>query len=328
MSAIGKATRPRPDEDRSKREAPAGNVRPGGKKRKLTAGEKKEERASFLFLAPWILGLTLITVGPMTASLYLSFTDYNLLQRPEWIGLDNFDRMMNDERLINSLEVTFMYVFISVPLQLVAALGLAMILDRGLRGLSFYRSVYYLPSLLGGSVAIAVLWRQIFGTDGLINQVLALVGIEGQGWISSPSTALGTLMILNIWTFGAPMIIFLAGLRQIPTMYYEAASVDGASKIRQFFVVTIPLLTPIIFFNLVLQIIGAFQAFTQAFVVSGGTGGPADSTLFYTLYLYQQGFGNFDMGYASAMAWLLLVIIAVFTLINFIASKYWVFYED
>lgn len=301
---------------------------PKGPKRKLTDAEKKEERASYLFLAPWILGLALITIGPMAASLYLSFTNYNLLQAPEWIGLDNYLRMMQDSRLLNSLRVTFLYVFISVPLQLVAALALALVLDRGMKGLGFYRSVYYLPSLLGGSVAIAVLWRQIFGNDGLINQVLALVGIEGMGWISNPSTALGTLMILNVWTFGAPMIIFLAGLRQIPTMYYEAASVDGASKVRQFATITIPLLTPIIFFNLVLQIIGAFQSFTQAFVVSGGTGGPSDSTMFFTLYLYQQGFGNFNMGYASAMAWLLLVIIAVFTFLNFIASKYWVFYDD
>ncbi|KNC18583.1 ABC transporter permease [Arthrobacter sp. RIT-PI-e] len=301
---------------------------PKGPKRPLTDAEKKEERASYLFLAPWLLGLGLITIGPMAASLYLSFTDYNLLQPPEWIGLDNYIRMMQDARLLNSLKVTFLYVFISVPLQLVAALALALVLDRGMRGLGFYRSIYYLPSLLGGSVAIAVLWRQIFGNSGLINQLLAVVGIEGRGWIADPSTALGTLMILNVWTFGAPMIIFLAGLRQIPTMYYEAASVDGASKVRQFASITIPLLTPIIFFNLVLQIIGAFQSFTQAFVVSGGTGGPSDSTMFFTLYLYQRGFTNFEMGYASAMAWLLLIIIAVFTFLNFIASKYWVFYDD
>lgn len=299
-----------------------------GVKRKLTAAEKKEERAGYLFLSPWIVGLLLITIGPMAASLYLSFTDYNLLEPPEWVGMENFTRMLDDARLLNSLKVTFLYVFISVPLQLVAALVLALVLDRGLRGMNFYRSIYYLPSLLGGSVAIAALWRQIFGTEGLVNQVLGFFGIEGQGWISDPSSALGTLMILNVWTFGAPMIIFLAGLRQIPGMYYEAASMDGASKVRQLWTITIPLLTPIIFFNLVLQIIGAFQSFTQAFVVSGGTGGPADSTMFYTLYLYQKGFTSFDMGYASAMAWLLLVIIAIFTLINFMASKFWVFYDD
>ena len=201
-------------------------------------------------------------------------------------------------------------------------------LDRGLRGLSFYRSAFYLPSLLGASVAIAILWRQLFGVDGLVNVVLGWFGIEGQGWISNPETALGTLMILNVWTFGSPMVIFLAGLRQIPVMYYEAASVDGANRWQQFWRITLPLLTPIIFFNLILQLIGAFQSFTQAFVVSGGTGGPVDSTLFYTLYLYQRGFANLNMGYASAMAWLLLVIIAAFTAINFWASKYWVFYDD
>jgi multiple sugar transport system permease protein len=260
--------------------------------------------------------------------LYLSFTDYNLIQVPQWIGLDNFVRMLSDQRLHNSLRVTFSYVLVSVPLQLALALLLAVVLDRGVRGMAFYRSVFYLPSLLGSSVAIAILWKQVFGTEGLLNQVLAPFGIAGKGWISDPSTALGTLVVLNVWTFGAPMVIFLAGLRQIPAMYYEAASVDGAGVLRRFRSITLPLLTPIIFFNLVLQIIHAFQSFTQAFVVSGGTGGPSDSTMFYTLYLYDRGFGNFDMGYASAMAWFLLVIIGVFTAANFVASKYWVFYDD
>jgi multiple sugar transport system permease protein len=219
-------------------------------------------------------------------------------------------------------------VVVSVPLQLAAALALALLLDRGLRGLAIYRSVYYLPSLLGSSVAIALLWRQVFGADGLVNQVLAFFGIQGYGWVSHPDYALGTLMILNVWTFGAPMIIFLAGLRQIPAMYYEAASIDGAGKVRQFFKITMPLLSPIIFFNLVLQLIGAFQSFTQSYIVSNGTGGPVDSTLFYTLYLYMNGFKSFDMGYASAMAWVLLLIVAGMTVVNFLASKYWVFYDD
>lgn len=290
--------------------------------------QRKQNRAAYLFLLPWFVGLALVTVGPMAASLALSFTRYNLLSPPKFIGIDNFTRMLEDPRLHTSLWVTFQYVFISVPLQLALALVLAIALDRGLRGLAFYRSAFYLPSLLGASVAIAILWRQLFGVDGLVNQVLAVFGIEGQGWISNPDTALGTLMILNVWTFGSPMVIFLAGLRQIPVMYYEAASVDGASRWQQFWRITLPMLTPIIFFNLILQIIGAFQSFTQAFVVSGGTGGPVDSTLFYTLYLYQRGFTNLNMGYASAMAWLLLVIIAAFTALNFWASKYWVFYDD
>ncbi|WP_182112201.1 MULTISPECIES: carbohydrate ABC transporter permease [unclassified Actinotalea] len=299
-----------------------------GQKATPSPAERGDNKAAIFFLAPWFVGLFLITAGPMAASLYLSFTDYSLLQPPEWIGGANYVEMLNDRRLHNSLQVTATYVFVSVPLQLAAALGLALFLDRGLRGLALYRSVFYLPSLLGGSVAIAILWRQIFGTNGLINQVLDFFGIQGQGWVSHPDYALGTLVILNVWTFGSPMIIFLAGLRQIPEMYYEAASIDGAGKLRQFASITLPLLTPIIFFNLVLQLIGAFQSFTQAFVVSGGTGGPVDSTMFYTLYLYQKGFTNLDMGYASAMAWLLVVIIAGLTAVNFLLSKYWVFYND
>ena len=296
-------------------------------------GSRKEEnqdnKAAYLFLLPWFLGLFVITIGPMIASAYLSFTDYNLIQDPSWIGLENFQRMLGDRRLHNALRVTFTYVFVSVPLQLALALFIAIVLDKGMRGLSFYRSVYYLPSLLGSSVAIAILWRQIFGGGGLVNQVLQAIGFENPPlWLANPRTALSAIILLHIWTFGAPMIIFLAGLRQIPRMYYEAAEIDGASAWARFTKITVPLLTPIIFFNLVLQLIGAFQSFGQAFIVSGGTGGPSDSTMFYTLYLYQQGFGQFDMGYASALAWLLLLIIAVLTAINFFVAKYWVFYDD
>ncbi|CAL9331368.1 Lactose transport system permease protein LacF [Streptomyces sp. enrichment culture] len=295
-------------------------------------GERRERnrdnKAAALFLAPWVLGLLGITIGPMIASLYLAFTDYNLLQDPQFTGLDNIRRMLSDERLAQSLQVTFVYVLVSVPLQLMVALALALLLDRGVRGLPLYRSVLYLPSLLGASVAIAVLWRLVFGAQGLVNAFLALFGIEGPGWVSDPDTALGTLIILHVWTFGAPMVIFLAGLRQIPRELYEAAATDGASRRRQLFSITLPLLSPIIFFNLVLGLIGSFQSFTQAFIVSGGTGGPSDSTLFFSLYLYQEGFTSFRMGYASALAWLLLLIIGAFTAVNFWASKYWVFYND
>ena len=288
-----------------------------------------DNKVGLAFMTPWLLGLLGITILPMIASLVLSFTDYSMLAAPEWVGLENFQRMLGDTRLHNSLVVTFTYVIVGVPLQLAAALLLAVVLNHGMRGLAFYRSVFYLPSLLGGSVAIAILWRQMFGANGLVNQVAGMFGFENlPGWVSNPDTALGTIILLHVWTFGSPMIIFLAGLRQIPQMYYEAASVDGASKVAQFFRITIPLLTPIIFFNLVLQVINAFQTFTQAFVVSGGTGGPSDSTMFYTLYLYLKGFGQFDMGYASAMAWLLLVIVAIFTAINFFVSKFWVHYDD
>ena len=289
----------------------------------------RDNKAGYLFLLPWLIGLVVITIGPMLASLYLSFTNYNLIQAPEWTGIENYVRMLGDERLHNSLKVTFIYVFVSTPLQLILALALALLLNEGMKGLPFYRSVFYLPSMLGSAVAISVLWRQMFGTDGLVNQVLRLFGVDATtGWISDPKYALSTIILLHVWTFGSPMVIFLAGLRQIPGMYYEAAAVDGATRWTTFVKITLPLLSPIIFFNLVLQIIGAFQAFTQAFVVSGGTGGPSDSTMFYTVYLYQRGFGQFQMGYAAAMAWLLVIIIAAFTAINFFASKYWVFYGD
>ncbi|HET7723205.1 MAG TPA: sugar ABC transporter permease [Propionibacteriaceae bacterium] len=291
--------------------------------------EATDNKAAYLFLLPWLIGLVVITIGPMIASLYLSFTDYSLLAAPDWIGIKNYQRMVSDPRLLNSIRVTLTYVIVSTPLQLGLALAIAVLLNRGMRGLAFYRSVFYLPSLMGSSVAIALLWRQIFGTDGLINQILRGLGWSNPpGWIADPSTALYTIILLHVWTFGSPMIIFLAGLRQIPDMYYEAAAVDGASKWTQFWQITMPLLSPIIFFNLVLQIIGAFQSFTQAFIVSGGNGGPSDSTMFYTLYLYQQGFANLDMGYAAAMAWLLVLIVGAFTFLNFFLSKYWVFYDD
>lgn len=289
---------------------------------------KRTEWGAYLFLLPWLLGIFGITIIPMVASLVLSFTNYNLLQPPEFTGWRNYQRMFSDPNWLDSVGVTVRYVVFSVPLQLAAALGLAVLLDRGLRGLAFYRSVLYLPSLLGGSVAIAILWRQVFGSDGLANAFLSLFGIEGKGWVSSPDTALWTIILLHVWTFGSPMIIFLAGLRQIPRMYYEAAEVDGAGWWRRFRSITLPMLSPIIFFNLVLQVIGAFQSFTQAYVVSGGNGGPGNSTLFYSLYLYKQGFENFRMGYASAMAWVLLAAIAAVTALFFATSRFWVFYEE
>lgn len=289
---------------------------------------RKEARAAWLMLTPWLLGLALITAIPMVASLFLSFTSYPLLAAPTWVGLDNYLKLADDPRFLAALGVTFRYVFISVPLQLSFALALALLLNRGLRGMRFYRSAFYLPSLLGASVTIAILWRQVFGKDGIFNDVLALVGIEGMSWIGNPSTALSTLIVLNVWTFGSPMVIFLAGLRQIPREYYEAAAVDGAGRFSRLVRITLPLLTPVVFFNVILQFIHAFQAFTPSYIISGGTGGPVDSTLFYTLYLYQRGFTQFQMGYASAMAWVLLLIICVFTAVNFLGSRYWVFYAD
>lgn len=283
----------------------------------------------YLFLAPWLIGFVALTAGPLFGSLYYSFTDFNLLTSPNWVGFNNYEQMLTDDsRYYNSLRVTFTYVLVSVPLALVFALMVAVLLNNNIAGMAFYRSIYYLPSLLGGSVAIAILWRQVFGATGIVNRVLDLVGISGPSWISSPDYALSTLIVLNVWQFGAAMIIFLAGLRQIPQDLYDAASIDGAGTVNKFLKITIPLLTPIVFFNLVLGIISAFKAFTPAYIVSGGSGGPIDSTLFYTLYLYQKAFTSFEMGYASAMAWILLLIIAFFTTMTFISGKYWVHYGD
>lgn len=309
---------------------PPPTARRPGKPSMARRRRRRETLTAFLFLAPWFVGLIVITAGPLVSSLYLSFTDYSLIGDANWVGLDNYSRMFTeDPRFMKALSNTAIYVFVSVPLQLTFALALALLLDRGVSGLPIYRSIYYLPSLLGSSVAIAILWRQIFGADGLFNDFLGFFGVEGTSWVANPDTALGTLIVLNVWTFGSPMVIFLAGLRQIPHSYYEAAEIDGAGRVRQFISITLPLLTPIIFFNLVLQLINAFQSFTQAFVVSGGNGSPADSTLFYTMYIYLKGFGpSLEMGYASAMAWVLVLIIAMLTAVNFLMSKYWVFYSD
>jgi multiple sugar transport system permease protein len=289
----------------------------------------KRNAVAYLFLLPWFIGLFALTLGPMINSFYYSLTKFDLMSPPAYIGFDNYVTMFTaDERYFTSLKVTFTYVFTSVPLKLAFALLVAVMMNRGLRGLSFYRTLYYLPTLLGGSVAIAVLWRKIFGGSGIVNQFLLTFGIDAPDWIANPKYALYSIVALSVWQFGSSMIIFLAGLKQIPQDFYEAAEVDGASKLRKFVSITIPLLTPVILFNLVIQLIGSFQAFTQSFIISGGQGGPIDSTLFYTLYLYLKGFAFYEMGYASAMAWVLLLIIGAFTAVIFGSAKYWVHYGD
>lgn len=304
-----------------------------GRRRKVKSQKeieaRREERAAHVFMAPWFLGVILISAGPMLASMVLSFTTYRMVGSPRFVGFDNYVRMFSDPRLAQSLRVTFTFVLIGVPLALAFALLIATVLNKGIRGLALYRSVFYLPSLFAGSVAVGVLWRQLFGAQGIVNTVLGWVGIEGRSWVGNPSTALATIILLHVWTFGSSMIIFLAGMRQIPEELYEAASLDGANKWQQFRSVTIPMLTPIIFFNMIMGFINAFQNFTQAFVVSGGTGGPIDSTLVFALYLFQQAFGGAgDMGYASALAWLLVAIVGAITAINFMLSKKWVHYAD
>jgi len=265
---------------------------------------------AYLFLSPWVLGALLLTVGPMLASLYLSFTDYDLFTSPEWVGLENYRNLFADDpRFLAAVWVTVKYVLISTPLKLAAALAVALLLNRASSAQGFYRSAFYAPSLLGASVAVALVWRVIFDQ-----------------WVAKPAYALLVIVALAVWQFGAPMVIFLAGLKQIPKDLYDASSVDGAGWWRTLWSVTLPMLSPVIFFNLVLETIHAFQAFTGAFVISGGRGGPVDSTLFYTLYLYQKGFTEFRMGYAAAMAWVLVLVVAAITAVLFRTARMWVFY--
>lgn len=297
--------------------------------RRLPRSKTREALAAYLFLLPWLVGLLGVTLGPMIASLWISFTDYNLLSAPHWIGTVNYDNLFHDPTYLKSVQVTLIYVGVSVPLKLAFALALALVLNRGMRGMSVFRAVYYVPSLLGASVAIAIVWRQLFGDGGATDVVLRFFGWQNPpDWVADPHYALYALILLAIWEFGSPMIIFLAGLRQLPRELFEAASIDGAGRMARFRRITLPLLTPLVLFNLVLQAIGTFQAFTPSYVVSGGTGGPVNSTLFYTLYLYQQAFGDLNFGYGSAMAWLLLIVTALVTGGLFFSARYWVFYMD
>ena len=289
---------------------------------------RKSSLVGYMFLLPWLIGFLVFRLIPMGASLWFSLNNFDMLTPPRFIGFENYQNLLSDQRFLNSVRVTFTFVFLSVPFQLAFSLMVAILLKKNRPGVRVYRAMYYLPSLFGGSVAVAILWRQLFNQTGLFNQVLGLFGIRGINWISTPDTALYTLVVLAVWQFGASMVIFLAALKQIPTEFYEAASIDGWSKLRQFSNITLPILTPIIFFNLIMQVINAFQSFTPAFIVSGGTGGPVDSTLFYSLYLFIVAFAQFRMGYASAMAWVLLFIIAIVTGIIFASQKLWVFYGD
>jgi multiple sugar transport system permease protein len=297
-------------------------------RRATTTGKtaKRNNLAGYLFISPWLIGFLLFTLVPMTISLWLAFTDYDVLGDWKFVGFANFERMFTkDVRYAHSLVATLKYVLTSVPLRLVFALALAVVLNTKRRGVYWYRAAYYIPSVIGGSVAVAVMWRQLFGGQGVINAVAVALGMSPVNWLGNPDTALWTLVLLAVWQFGSPMLVFLAGLRQIPAEMYEAASIDGANAWKKFLKITLPLLTPIIFFNLILQTISGFKVFTQALIVTGGN--PLDTTLFYSLYLYQRAFVSFQMGYAAAMAWVMLLIIAVLTAISFKLSSYWVYYE-
>ncbi|HZG83683.1 sugar ABC transporter permease [Paenibacillus sp.] len=291
---------------------------------------KRSDRKGWIglaYISPWIVGFLVLTLYPFLASLYYSFTDYSMVQEARFVGLKNYiDIFTNDPLFYKSLKVTFLYVVMAVPLKLAFALLVAMVLNVNMRGINFFRTVYYLPSILGGSIAVSVLWRFLFMREGLVNAALAKVGIPPLNWLGDPELALFTITLLPVWEFGSSMVLFLAGLKQVPKELYEAARVDGASRVRIFFNVTFPLLTPIVLFNLIMQTINAFQQFTAAFVITDG--GPMKSTYLYGLMLYDNAFQFFKMGYASALSWILFLIILAFTMLLFKTSDRWTHYED
>lgn len=298
------------------------------KKSKLYLFLNKESSAGIVFSMPFILGFFIFLAVPMGLSLYYSFCNYDILSPAKFVGLKNYINLFtNDDTFYNSLKATFIFVIGSVPLRLIFALIVALLLLKSTKLTGFYRAVYYLPSIIGGSVAVAVLWKRMFAIDGVVNTLLKAFGfVGGTAWLNNPKTAIWTLVILAIWQFGSSMLIFLSALKQIPAELYEAADVDGSKKINTFFKITLPLLTPTIFFNLVMQMINGFLAFTQSLIITQGK--PLDTTLFYAVNMYQQAFSFNKVGYASAMAWIMLLLIGAVTLLLFTTKKIWVYDQE
>lgn len=284
--------------------------------------------AGYVFILPFIIGFLAFMAVPMILSLGFSFTRYNILKAPVFIGLENYKTMFTaDPKFWKVFGVTMYYVIFSVPLRLIMALIVAMLLVKSTKLSGFYRAVYYLPSIIGSSVAVAILWKRMFASDGVINAVLKVVGLPSDtAWLGGSTTALWTLIILAVWQFGSSMLIFLSGLKQIPISLYEAATVDGANGIQRFFKITLPMLTPTIFFNLINQLINGFMAFTQSYIITQGK--PRDTTLFYTVYMYQNSFTYNKLGYGCAMAWFMVFVVGVLTLILFKTQNKWVYYES
>ncbi len=285
--------------------------------------------SGWLYLAPYLIGLAVFTLFPFVASLLLSFSDYRLqdsLRAAQLIGFENYAAIFHDRTFGKSLVVTLLYVFITVPLKLAFALFIASVLNFRLRAINAFRTAYYLPSILGGSVAIAVVWRYVFAGDGLINQALDVFGAGPVNWLGEPTYAMVSIVLLRLWQFGSAMVIFLAGLQGIPGDLYEAARLDGASQWQVFRRITVPLLTPVIFFNFIMQVIQAFQEFNGPYVITGG--GPLKSTYLLPLMIYDEAFKYFEVGYASALSWCLFVLVAVFTALAFRSSRHWVLYAQ
>lgn len=302
-------------------------ARTKAKPQAVHGGWTKRNKIGFLYVCIWIFGFLLFQLYPFVSSLLYSFTSYDIFHAPEFVGLDNYVRLFTKDREFwNSLIVTLKYTFITVPGKVVLALIVAVILNRELKGINVIRTVYYIPSLLSGSVAVAILWKVLFMNDGFINSLLAVIRIPPVKWLGNPGMALATICMLEIWQFGSSMVLFLSALKQVPQSLYEAARIDGASKLRIFFKITLPMITSIAFFNIIMQLITALQNFTSAFVVTSG--GPSKATYVLGMKLYTDAFKYFKMGYACATSWILFVIIMAMTLVLFASSKKWVYYDN
>lgn len=298
-----------------------------GVKAKQISNSKYNNKEAFLFLLPWIMGVLVFTIWPMIQSLWMSFTDYSIYGNPKFIGFDNYVEMFTGDRMFKtSLIITFQYVLLFVPVKTIAALLVAKLLNQKIKGMAIYRTIYYIPSIIGAGVAMAVTWKIVLSRTGFVNQLLDSIGLGPFDFLTSPDMSLGTLAMMGAWQFGSAMVVFLAALKQVPKDLYEAADIDGAGKVRQFFRVTLPMISSTILFNLIMGIINAFQVFTQVSVITNG--GPADSTYVYMLHLYRTAFESHRMGYSSALAWILTLIILCFTLLIFLSSKKWVYYEN
>lgn len=285
-----------------------------------------QHNAGFIFILPWLIGFLVFKVYPFGSSLVYSFTDFHLFDGINQVGLFNYEEIFTKNRIINSFIITFKYAFMTVPLKLIFALFIAYILNFKLKGVNAFRTAYYIPSILGGSIAIAVLWKAIFKTDGIINTVLGVFGIAAMDWLSEPKYALFIICLLRVWQFGSAMVIFLAALKGVSGDLYEAASIDGATKVRQFFSITVPIITPVIFYNLVTQLCQAFQEFNGPFIITKG--GPRNATTLISLLIYNNAFKSYEMGLASAQAWILFLIVCTLTVIAFVSQKKWVYYSD
>lgn len=286
---------------------------------------KREALMGYVFLSPWILGFLIFLAGPMLASIYLSLTNYKMIQPPQWIGLANYERMFTDPFVATSLRVTTIFTALSVPLSIVLALSVALLLNQKIVASGVFRTIFYLPSLISG-VAVAIVFAWIFNYRfGILNYLLSMVGVDGPNWLGHPRYALWAFIIMSLWGIGGNVIIYLAGLQGVPVSLHEAAKIDGANAWYRFWNITLPLITPVLLFTLIMGVIGTFQTFTSSYIMTGG--GPANATLFYLLYLYRNAFNWFEMGYASALAWLLFIIILTCTLILWSTSARWVYYE-